>query len=397
MAWKDNLRQGSFRGIEFFTKDSQAAAGRRAVQHEFPNREKPYTEDMGRAGKAWTIQGHVLGDNYFETRDRLIEAFDKKGPAELIHPYYGSLQVQVAEVNISESQLEGAIAVFTAKFLEAGDNRFPKGVNDKLAVLTGNVDGALNQIKSDFDNSFSITGMPAFAVDSARALIAKAQELFDSVTKPLADTAEGVANLAFATRNLVAETNDLLQSPSVLSQRLLDSFQLMEDAISISKSKTSAYSSFYDFAGDEPVVGDTPIREREKENASTFENFMRRAAAVKSSITAVEADYASFNDAESARESITSVIEEQVRQIDNTDGELWQSLRDVNASLVEALPDVDTDLPSLKEITTKNDTASLLLTYDLFESIDNEQDIIDRNNLRHPGFIPKDKDLEVLE
>ena len=127
MSWRDNLRQGSFRGVEFFTEDVQTAGGRRAVHHQFPNREKPYAEDMGRAARVYTIQGHVIGDNYFETKTRLLEVFEKKGPGELIHPYYGSLFVQVAEVNVSESNQEGAIAVFTAKFLEAGDNRFPKG------------------------------------------------------------------------------------------------------------------------------------------------------------------------------------------------------------------------------------------------------------------------------
>lgn len=396
-SWKDNLRQASFRGFEFLTKDAQTAGGRRTVQHQFPNRETPFTEDMGRAARSYTISGHVLGNDYFEAKTKLLEVFEKKGPGELIHPYYGSVFVQVAEVNISESQLEGAIAVFTAKFLEAGDNRFPKGINDKTAILADNVLDATDKIKSDFDETFSIAGMPAFAIESARALIAKAQETFDAVTKPLADFAEGVADLAFATRNLIAETNDLLQSPSELSQRLLDSFQLMEDAISSDKTKTVAYSAFYEFSADEPVVGTTPIREQEKINEAAFVNLMRRAAAVKSSNTAVAAEYVSFNEAEAARVAITEVIDEQVREIENTDGELWQALRDVNASLVDALPDVDTDLPSLKEVTVEQDTASLLLTYDLFESMDNEQDIIDRNNIRHPGFIARETVLEVLE
>lgn len=397
MSWKDNLRQGSFRGVEFFTKDSQLAGGRRAVQHQFPNREKPYSEDNGRAARTYTLQGHVIGDDYFETKTRLLDVFEKKGSGELIHPYYGSQFVQVSEVNISESQLEGAIAVFTAKFLEAGDNRFPKGINDKTAVLAGNVDLATANAKSDFDDSFSVAGMPAFSVDSARELIAKSQETFDDITKTYSDSAEGIANLAFATRNLVAETNDLLQSPSALSQKLLDSFQLMDDAISNAKLKTDAYSAFYGFISDEPVVGDTPIREREKSNTSAYENFMRRVAAVKSSSTAVAADYASFEESESARVNITEVIEEQIREIEDTDGALWQSLSDVNASLVDALPDVDAELPSLKEVEVEVDTASLLLTYDLFEKIDNEQDIIDRNNIRHPGFIAKGTILEVLE
>lgn len=397
MAWTDNLRKGKFRGIEFFTQSSQAVAGRRAVQHQFPNRETPYSEDMGRAAKSWTIEGHVLGDDYFQTRDLLIEAFDKRGPTELIHPYYGSLFVQVSEVNITESTLEGAIAVFTAKFLEAGSNRFPKGINDKASLLEKESALAVSNAKKEFDNNFTIASLPSFAVDSARALVKKAQEIFDSTTKGLSDNAEAVAELAFSTRNLVAETNDLLQSPSDLSQRLLDSYQLMEDAINNAKFKTDAYKNFYNFKGDQEELETTPIRTQEKRNANQFENFMRRVAAVKSSNTAIAADYASFNEAESARVLITETIEEQLREIEETDGELWQSLYDVNAQLVEALPDIDADLPSLKEIEAKSDTCSLIIAYDLFERQENEEDIINRNNIRNPSFIPKGKVLEVIE
>ena len=61
MSWKDELRPASFRGVEFFIDVSQKSLGRRAVLHEFPNRETPYTEDMGRVAEGFEIEGHVLG------------------------------------------------------------------------------------------------------------------------------------------------------------------------------------------------------------------------------------------------------------------------------------------------------------------------------------------------
>jgi prophage DNA circulation protein len=53
-------------------------------------------------------------------------------------------------------------------------------------------------------------------------------------------------------------------------------------------------------------------------------------------------------------------------------------------------------LPSIKTIIPERTTISLLLAYDLNESIENEQDIIDRNAIRHPGFIPAKDPLEVI-
>ncbi len=399
MSYKDQLRQASFRGFEFFVDTSQVAGGRRAVQHQYPNRETPYTEDMGRAARSYQIEGHIIGQDYFDAKERLFEVFEKKGPGELIHPFYGSLMVQVSSLNVSESIRQGAIATFSVTFLELGDARFPKGSNDKGSVLADNVLGALGDAKADFDDNFSILGLPEFAIQSARDLIKQAQELFDTVTKPLSDVAEGVAELSFATRNLVAETNDLLQSPQELSQRLLDSFDLMENAISSNKNKRNAYSAFYDFTGDTPVPETTPTRQQESNNKNVFQNFMRRAAAIKSTQPAIVAEFVSIDEAHEARQEITAVLEDQIREIpvEETNTELLQSMEDVNASLVDALPDPDAELPSIRTITPETDEVSILLAYDLNESLENEQDIIDRNNIRHPGFIPAQEDLEVID
>ena len=399
MSYLDQLRQASFRGFEFFVNTSQVAGGRRAVQHQYPNRETPYTEDMGRQARSYQIEGHVIGDDYLTAKDRLFEVFEKKGPGELIHPFYGSLMVQVSSLNVSESIKQGAIATFSVTFLELGDSRFPKGSNDKGAILSENVDSSITEIKADFDDNFSIVGLPDFAIESARAIISQAQELFDNVTKPISDVAEGVAELSFVTRNLVAEANDLLQSPQELSQRLLDSFDLMEAAITSNKTKREAYSSFYNFVGESDIPDTTPTRKQELENQNIFQNFMSRASAVKSTVPAIVAEFSSVDEAHEARQEISSVIESQIREIpvQETNTGLLQSLEDVNASIVDALPDPDAELPSIITIEPQTDEVSLLLAYDLNESIDNEQDIIDRNGIRHPGFIPARESLEAID
>lgn len=398
MGYLDKLRQGSFRGFEFFIETSQVAGGRRAVQHQYPNRETPYTEDIGRQAKSYQIEGHIIGDNYFDAKEELFSVFEKKGPGELIHPYYGSLMVQLSALNVSESIKQGAIATFSVTFLELGNPKFPKGTNDKGAILSENKDIALVLLKADFDDKFSIAGLPEFAIKSARALIKKSQELFDEATKAKSDLAESVAELSFATRNLVAETNDLLQSPQKLSQRLLDSFKLMEDAISSYKDKTDAYKAFYAFEKVSDIDVTTPTRIQEADNAKVYENFMRRASAVNSTTTASFAIFDTIDDAHTARQEITAVLEEQIREIpvNETNTELLQSFNDVNASIVDALPDADVDLPSIKTITPIQDTNTLVLSYDLNEKIDNEQDIIARNSIRHPAFVGAQDDLEVI-
>ena len=281
-------------------------------------------------------------------------------------------------------------------FFEAGDNRFPRGVNDKAAVLDSAVDTSIENIKGEFDDEFNIVGLPGFAVDSARSAVELAQKTFDEVTKTFADVADATAQLAYSTRNLIAEMDDLLQAPSQLSQRLLDSFLLWRMLSQRLRIRQMPMQLFFGFGDDsDEVTGDTPIRTQEKNNQNQFNNFMKRAAAVKAASSAQAGEYKSFDEAEEKRVEITDVIEEQIRESGDT--ELYQSLIDVNAALVDALPDVDADLPNVKDITLDDTTASLLVTYDTFENPDNEQDIIDRNSIQHPGFMQAGKTIEVLD
>lgn len=397
MSWLDNLRPASFRGVPFYIETAKKTLGRRAVVHEFPNRDTPYTQDMGRISNAFTIEGHVLGNDYDVEKKKLEDVFNKAGPGELVHPYDGLKKVQVGPVEFSESTKEGAILFFSATFYEAGSNDFPKSINDKGAILLSASQRALASAKAVFDKAFTIAQMPGFAVESARSKIASAQKAFNSTTKGLNQIRGAASQLAFSTRNLVAETNDLLKSPSSLSSRLLDSFDLVKSSVENARLQTGALTSLFGFGSDDPgdSSASTPVRVQEAKNKDAFNNLMRTAAVINASVTAQQADYESFQDAEAVRDQITAVIEEQIRLTDDT--ELYQALVDVHAALVSALPDEDADLPNLKEVTTDGATSSLHLAYELFQDPRTEADIIARNKIKNPGFIPKGQILEVLD
>lgn len=390
MAWKDNLRPGSFRGVAFFIDTSKKSLGRRAIQHEYPNRDEAYAEDLGRIAEGFEIDGHVIGDNYFEAKKQLEDAFNKKGPGELVHPFYGIKQVQVSVVEFSESNKEGAILAFTAKFLEAGSSIFPAQKVDKGAILQSKIDSSLISNKENFDNNFSISGLPGFAVQTARNGIAAATDTFNTATKAYADSADAIAELSYSTRSLAAETNDLLQAPEKLSQRLLDSYSLMSNAISNFNLKTDAFKSFFKFSGEAvigsaPSPGGTPIRDQQAKNEKELSDFMINSAVILSAGSAVSSTYKTFQDASDKRDELIVVIEQQIRAIENS--KLTQDLMDLKSILTDSLPDVDAELPSAIEIELNDVTNSLMLSYDIYESTKQEQDIINRNNISNPCFI----------
>ena len=91
MTWKDRLQDASFRGVPFKVEEESTGTGRRVETHEYPNRDKPYTEDLGKITFRPSITAYVVGDDCFDQRDRLIDALNKPGPGTLVQPNRHSL------------------------------------------------------------------------------------------------------------------------------------------------------------------------------------------------------------------------------------------------------------------------------------------------------------------
>lgn len=120
-AWKQRLRPASFRGVGFKIEVDTRAGGRRTVLFEFPKRDVPYAEDMGRRARRFSVTGYVIGPDYIDVRDRLIAALEQEGPGLLVHPLLGEDLVQPDPYTVRESRRLGGMAEFEMVFVEAGE------------------------------------------------------------------------------------------------------------------------------------------------------------------------------------------------------------------------------------------------------------------------------------
>ena len=123
-TWRMQLVPASFRGAEFHIDANSRASGRRMVLHEFPKRDIPYAEDMGRKARGFPINGYVIGPDYKSARDDLIDALETEGPGQLVLPTLGQWQVQVRDYTVRETRQAGGMAEFEMQFVEAGEESF---------------------------------------------------------------------------------------------------------------------------------------------------------------------------------------------------------------------------------------------------------------------------------
>jgi hypothetical protein len=174
--WRLRLKQASFKGAPFYVEQQGRFGGRRVVQHEYPKREYPYAEDMGRQSMRYQMQGYVLQGpgplpeqrtrgstyqnmyiEYYLNRDALCQALDAPGPGPLSDPYNPDLvsdigydpQFVCERYTMTEARERGGFAMFEMFFGESGIAGNSGDSQNTGAVVTSSADAmALGAIQT---------------------------------------------------------------------------------------------------------------------------------------------------------------------------------------------------------------------------------------------------------
>lgn len=389
--WKDRFREGSFRGVGFFIESHQLSGGRRKQDREFARRDVGNSEDLGRRLKQFSIEVLVIGDDYFDQRDALIEAIEAPGSGELIHPYLGTLNVQAGEYTLTETKREQRIARFTIAFTEAGRPRFPDQVEDDLSKASENAGTVKDDSKSFFETVFSVANQPAFVVEAASDAIEAVLDFADDAVKKVTDP---IDNFTFAISNLKADIQDLLDKPGELADRLQASFDsLLDEFADEPETAERVFGNFTTLEEDDsfvPVVGDTPSRQKQQENQDAVLQLTQRLTLSNQAQAAVEVDFLSTDAALKSRDAIVQGFD---GQLSNVDDELFQSIKDLQSSLTKAIPRIGTS--ELLTLRFNKTLPALVIAHGEFEDLDKETEIVEQNAVEHPGFVPGGEEILV--
>jgi prophage DNA circulation protein len=157
--WKLQLYPATFRGAVFHVEVREKASGRRDFVHEFPNRDQPYSEDLGRRARRFTVAGYVIGPNYITDRDALITALEADGPGALVLPTQGSQQVQVDHYSVIERREKGGMAEIEMTFTEAGAV-ISTAASDTAGNVTSTAQATLASVTGLLDSGLIAAGAP---------------------------------------------------------------------------------------------------------------------------------------------------------------------------------------------------------------------------------------------
>lgn len=413
MVWQKDLRRASFRGIRFNLSTSDADFGVRSVQHEFPSSNTPYEEILGKKQQGFSIEGYVVGFDYNRQRDRVISACEDTTPGELIHPYFGTKKVVCRSVRVRETPSRGGVAEFSFVFVEAGELRFPVVAKDPLGSIENAADALSDFGLFDFLDKFGVASLPAFVEEEAVARVESYSDFMDRQLQGLTNLSDDFNDLAFAITDLRNSAIDLVRTPNVLYLRLKNSVELLARASTSLTDVWKEMKKSFTFGNDDIIytrqTPTTPSRIQVKKNAVAFANAIQRESIKEGSKILVQLGQTSVQDAIDLRRPIMQAIDFQM-QLDglnpNIEGEddalevvddnVYDQLKKIATQIIAAVPAPGVKLPNVVNFDNPITRNSLALSYELYGSVLRETDILDRNHVRHPGFIRGGQTLEVL-
>lgn len=449
MSWIDNLHDASLRGVKFKISGDEAQFGRRVQVHEYPNRDKPYSEDLGRATRRLSVEAYVIGDDFMEQRNRLIQEIEKEGPATLIHPYYGEMSITINEpARISHTNDEGRMCRIAFSFVEAGELSFPTAGLATGKKLSSSVSWLDECIESAME-AFGLDGLPDFindgVLDDASAMMDFVTDTFKYVdagvtaaarlmngdltvllgsgssamnfvnrlqtmwragtrlsgdTKSLVSMITGLTGVtaghdlaprgvwstdSTTTQSRKTQSNHVAQAirVSAISEAAYTVTSLPKPAQSRSSSQSLTKSSSNALAsggGASPAIATIPhpaVTDIDTSEATTNAGMTTSTAA---------ATVPSWDDLTEVRESLNTAIDRELERV--TDDTLFQAL-------VRVRSDVNSDISSrlvLAARVTERQTTEVLpaivLAADWYDSVERADEIMARNNIQHPGFVP---------
>lgn len=404
MAWRDDLRKvtmsdgrvligASFRGIPYFVESVERSGGRRTVTHEFPLRDNPTIDDLGRKARPFRDEGYVLGDDYLSQRDALLSALeDVAGPGELVHPYYGVRRVICESATVRESIAEGGTARFDIVYIEAPALTVaPAQAPDLDADVAMAADAADAALLLELESSYSVDDEPAFALESLSSdLTALAVDLGARLAAEVRDEQE-LARLDAALNSLVGQASSLIRDPGEAVTELRALLENIASAVAGAPDRIfAALMATYNAVEVVLVEGDTATRELERANQAALGAALRQTLLIAAALVLLDVEHASVDEAIADRAELVEALDEQALTA-GTDA--YPALMLLRATVLLAVPG-NAALARVVTVTRNTSLPALLLAYQLYGAIDLEQDIIDRNASQHPGFLVGD--LKVL-
>ncbi|MBR0653301.1 hypothetical protein GXW78_26850 [Roseomonas terrae] len=391
------LRPASFRGIPFGVRGGGKALGRRIVTHRFPLRDTVTHEDMGRLERSFTVEAFLVGADLITRLKRLEAALETQGAGRLVHPHYGSLDVVVtaAKVAWSEARDLAQISITCEQYDPPAPQ--PAGQVNSGSLVDRLGLSSIAALVDEYSSLLTLDGLQDFVTSQLGAQLG-------GLGIGIGDIA-AVYGFAQQVRSAVAgllSWIDTGSDPGTSAAVVTEAIAALGVA-SVAGSTPDALLRVAAAGVPAPAIAsDTPSKRAALSNAQALDMLVRGTAAAEAARSAAVVDFSSRDSALAYRDQVTAAIDDAADLAGAMGWDAsWRGLMDLRAATVTHITRTAAPLPRVTSATPAETTSSLLLAYQIDGNTlvtleDRAADIVRRNRVAHPGFLPGGAALEVL-
>lgn len=401
-----NLRRATFAGVPFEVEQADLTFGRRTVVHEFPQRDTVFVEDMGKSTRKYTFNAFVCGSDYISRSKRLLQALETNyGPegAALVHPWLGRLQVFPVETPKISWNLHLGYAKLELHFVEVGEQKDPSS-------LTSYINSLLDQANSLLDNLIPVSVQEAIEAaetlaDDVRAAVGTALDFLENnpVSKALG-FASKISDLAGSLTGLLSDTAKL--ADAVISTLGLTSLagsahdwrKLSSSTATLASSSALTANTKKAATVDRDIAPQATVTVNDA--AAGVESAMRLTllADAVASAAYIGSDYdqndegtqvaPGADEVEAVMADTLAALDTEMLLTDTDEADRYALLADCYAAVYQHLSAQASALGGMETVTPLELTSSLQLAYEHYEDASRDLEIVQRNNIPNPLFVP---------
>lgn len=405
MAYKSNLRPASFRGVSFDVLKTVLSVGRRVQVFEYPQRDVPFVEDLGKSARTITVTVITTGDDYISRMKKVIAALEKEGSGRYVDPWLGTMTVTPKSTS-SPTFSSTHVASITITFVESGEYRFPNALIDTGSLCESVAQKLRDSALGAFVKDFNLEGATDFVKKAVSGDIEGllSNENLQFIGEIL-NTADGLADVASDALTLVEGGAD------VLGGRLMDVLGLAGVGSTVAAwSSVARRISRLVSSDDFNSSATTSAKSQEAvkvQEAAVVTQALIRAAEVANAIEATtqvgteydKADSAStattiaYEDMVSIRNEVLEIIDAEMLKTDSDD--VYRALEEARSAVYQDMTTRAENRARLVDYTPPEVLPALVLAYERYGDATREAEIIERNKIAHGSFVPA-KALKLL-
>ncbi|WP_122698394.1 DNA circularization N-terminal domain-containing protein [Pseudomonas viridiflava] len=409
MNWRDRLLPASFRGVGFWIDQAKTPVGRKGQLHEYPQRDLPYFEDLGQQAKTHDLTAFIIGPDCLEQRDKLLKALEQ-GRGELVHPWLGRLQVKVGECDMTHTRQDGGLVTFALKFYPDQPLPFPTATVSTQKVLLAKADSLLGSAVARFEQAMTLIKAARIGITNLRNSLTGVYDVIKEQLKPLIEQYRQITELVKAVKELpkevAAEFKGLLGDIKELkafakegyrgviadvSQQLEAIRKADAPKITTGKDTNAAAQAMADLVQDTLIVkvaqwvASMPVATRALQLPST------PTVAQQAHQQVTRPEVPATDDLQALQKDLVEALQGAKNK---ADPEHYQAISDVQDALVAHLKAVASSGVRLVSKTFQESLPALVIAYKQFGDATRVTEVVQRNGVTNPLYLPQ-SDVKV--